>query len=243
MLYLILSVANFCMSELGNIKVIEKFKILLVSRTRLDSHFFIEMLKDPCFEFNESNIFDNNTNHAIEDFIIFNKQTGKTSTLSFAVFGETGLSHSGRAATQFFANEELVKYDDKFTDTNQLQSFNIFIILFSFDCGINQRDIDIFQSYLDQVDKDNVSICICISGTECRSQLWKGRILMQFIIHPFFGPILKQDNIHLCFIGCIKKSYIKTISSIHDLKLLYENVSEMRESLLEIVLNAKELND
>jgi len=121
---------------------------------------------------------------------------------------------------------------------NEITKINVLLIFVSFETGIGKDDIDAFQSFFEKFSHKSIKIGICVTRSEDKNQHWQDNIRNQLNQHVFFSKILKNENVSLCFIGCVDPQKTSIISAIADIKNLYVKVYNLRKTVLEIVFGA-----
>lgn len=122
---------------------------------------------------------------------------------------------------------------------NEITKINCLLIFVSFELGVTKDDLDSFQTFIENFDHEDISIGICVTRSEDKTDRWQTQVFEELRQHCYFSKILARNNVSVLFCGCVDALKNETITNIDDLVHLYQRVYDMRAKLVNFVFEAE----
>jgi GTPase SAR1 family protein len=212
--------------------------VLILGKSRSGKSTMIGVLKDPTFAAEELSLFANKMEAQFQAFSLRDVQDEKT-RYNLNVIDTPGLEEQGKENEAVRSDESILK-SIQFCLRNEITKIHMLVICVSAFQGVSNSDCAVFEAYIKEFFHEKIPIVICISRAESKTESEKQKLAEEFKSHSFFGPLLKNPNVSVQFMGCVDESTAHHASSEKDLQRLYRNVYKMRLTMLQAIFDSKD---
>jgi hypothetical protein len=136
-------------------------------------------------------------------------------------------------------SDESILKSIQFCLRNEITKIHMLVICVSAFQGVSNSDCAVFEAYIKEFFHEKIPIVLCISRAEAKSEGEKQKLAEDFKSHSYFGPLLKNPNVSVQFMGCVDDNTAHHASSPKELERLYRNVYKMRKTMLQAIFDSQ----
>jgi len=210
----------------------EMRNIIMVGRTRSGKSTAISVLKDTCYKPPSFNIFSETARPKFSSFVL----TESRQNYIINVIDTPGLFEQKGEESKARDNDIIMSTILE-SVKHKVTSVNSLMIFASCEAGIRPDDIQALEHFLRLFGGAEVNLALCITRSESRNEKNKEELVAQLRLHPTLGPIIKEKNIEILFMGCI--DYVSNYTDKKTLMRAYKPVYDMREKALQWIFSSK----
>jgi len=213
----------------------ETRNVLIVGRTRSGKSTAVGVLKDPCYEPKSMSIFSDTVDPKFQSFALDDRI--KSTKFTVNTIDTPGLKEVKEMGKEE-RSDAVILNTINFCLKSEITKINCLLIFISFELGVTRDDLDSFQTFLEKFEHKDIRIGICITRSESKPDHWREEIKDQLSQHAYFSQVLKRPNVQILFTGCVDVMKAGMLTTIEDLRNLYQKVYAMRRELLQFIFES-----
>jgi GTP-binding protein EngB required for normal cell division len=210
--------------------------VIILGRTRTGKSTFVEVLKDVTHEPPVPTLFSETKDATFKSFSLKDddaQNVQKNYTIN--IVDTPGLFEVNRVSEGNERSNNFIKKCIKRCLENEIARIHCVLIFLTVNGGINAKDVEAIEIFLEDFSSSKVTACLCITHAEHFDSHRKKMVMEELLDYPRASGLIKQHDVKILFTGCVNPDFHPDGTSLTN---AYKKVFRMRKKALDTIFKA-----